>query len=164
MEAGEDIARPATVHERRERVTNGYRELLADDAREAFDESIALARTVYRFVEDHNFYIDHRYMTIFWNKVRDFGALLADYQFLDDAEDVFLLRHDEVRGALEELRLTWSSGGAGRSPRACALASARRASEDDLRSYALLVATSGSWPRAGRHHGAVHDHSVGHHS
>ena len=33
--------------------------------------------------------------------------------FLGDGEDVFLLRHDEVRSALEELRLDWSSGGAG---------------------------------------------------
>ena len=29
------------------------------------------------------------------------------------SEDVFYLRHDEVRSALEELRLWWSSGGAG---------------------------------------------------
>ena len=29
------------------------------------------------------------------------------------AEDIFFLRHDEVRSALEELRLFWSSGGAG---------------------------------------------------
>ena len=52
-------------------------------------------------------------MTIFWNKVREFGALLKRHGFLADEEDVFLLRHDEVRSALEELRLDWSSGGAG---------------------------------------------------
>ena len=33
--------------------------------------------------------------------------------FLIDQEDVFYLRHDEVRAALEELRLFWSTGGAG---------------------------------------------------
>lgn len=48
-----------------------------------------------------------------WNKVREFGALLSDHCFLADPEDVFLLRHDEVRSALEELRLHWSSGGEG---------------------------------------------------
>ena len=52
-------------------------------------------------------------MTIFWNKVREFGALLARHRFLTDGEDVFYLRHDEVRSALEELRLSWSTGGAG---------------------------------------------------
>ena len=78
----------------------------------AFDESLALARTVFPYVENHHFYIDHRYFTILWNKVRAFGALLARHAFLVDGEDVFLLRHDEVRSALEELRLDWSSGGA----------------------------------------------------
>ena len=45
--------------------------------------------------------------------MREFGALLARHGFLADGEDVFFLRHDEVRSALEELRLHWSSGGAG---------------------------------------------------
>ena len=34
--------------------------------------------------------------------------------FLGDLEDIFYLRHDEVRSALDELRFYWSSGGAGR--------------------------------------------------
>jgi pyruvate,water dikinase len=87
--------------------------LLAEELRGPFDESLALARTVFPYVEDHNFYIDHRYLTIFWNKVREFGALLAREGFLGDGEDVFYLRHDEVRTALEELRLAWSAGWAG---------------------------------------------------
>jgi len=112
--AGEDIARPReAVRAERERVTEGYRSLLPAETRQGFDESLALARTVFPYVEDHNFYIDHRYLTIFWNRVRDFGALLARHGFLADVEDVFYLRHDEVRSALEELRLWWSSGGAG---------------------------------------------------
>jgi pyruvate,water dikinase len=111
LETGEDISRPiAAILAERERITSGYRELLPDDRREAFDRSLALARTVFPYVENHNFYIDHRYLTIFWNKVREFGALLARHGFLADAEDVFLLRHDEVRIALEDLRLWWSSG------------------------------------------------------
>ena len=118
--AGEDIARPreAALAER-ERITEEHRALLASGTREAFDESLALARTVFPYVENHHFYIDHRYFTIFWNKVRELGAILARHGFLSDAEDVFYLRHDEVRSALEELRLDWSSGGAGlaRGPR-----------------------------------------------
>ena len=45
--------------------------------------------------------------------MRQFGTLLAAQAFLADPEDVFFLRHDEVRSALEELRLQWSSGGGG---------------------------------------------------
>jgi phosphohistidine swiveling domain-containing protein len=118
LEAGEDIARPtAAILAERERITAGHGELLAPDKREAFDRSLALARRVFPYVENHQFYIDHRYFTIFWNKVREFGALLARHRFLADAEDIFLLRHDEVRSALEDLRLWWSSGaGEARGP------------------------------------------------
>src|SRR6185503_2750479 len=112
--AGEDIARPAeSMLAERERVTEEHRALVPHGLRRSFDESLALARTVFPYVENHHFYIDHRYFTIFWNKVRAFGALLARHGFLADGEDVFLLRHDEVRSALEALRLDWSSGGAG---------------------------------------------------
>ena len=114
LDAGEDISPPreAALAER-ERITEGHRALLPPELREGFDQSLALARTVFPYVENHHFYIDHRYFTIFWNKVRAFGALLARVGFLEDGEDVFLLRHDEVRSALEALRLDWSSGGAG---------------------------------------------------
>jgi pyruvate,water dikinase len=87
--------------------------LLAGPARGAFDTQLALARSVFPHIEDHNFYIDHWSHTVLWNKVREFGALLADHRFLADPEDVFFLRHDEVRSALEELRRHWSCGGEG---------------------------------------------------
>jgi phosphohistidine swiveling domain-containing protein len=114
LEAGDDISRPfEAILAERERITREHRALVPVHARRGLDESLTLARTVFPYVENHNFYIDHRYMTLFWNKVRVFGALLAAHGFLDDGEDVFLLRHDEVRAALEELRLAWSSGDAG---------------------------------------------------
>jgi pyruvate,water dikinase len=115
LESGEDISRPrAAVLAERERITEEHRALLADETRRAFDEGLALARLVFPYVEDHNFYIDHRYFTIFWNKVREFGALLARHGFLVEEEDVFFLRHDEVRAALMELRFWWAAGSAGR--------------------------------------------------
>jgi phosphohistidine swiveling domain-containing protein len=118
--AGEDIARPRdALLAERERVTEEHRALVPAELRQSFDDSLALARTVFPYVENHHFYIDHRYFAIFWNKVREFGALLARDGYLADGEDVFYLRHDELRSALEELRLDWSSGGAGvaRGPR-----------------------------------------------
>src|SRR5262245_43657913 len=120
LAAGKDISRPreAALAER-QRVTEAHRGLLAAGLRPAFDASLARARMVFPYVENHHFYIDHRYFTILWNKVREFGALLARHGYLADGEDVFFLRHGEVRSALEELRLDWSSGGAGvpRGPR-----------------------------------------------
>ncbi len=140
LEAGEDISRPSeAVAAERDRITEEHRALLDDDARRAFDDSLALARTVFPYVEEHNFYIDHWYFTIFWNKVREFGALLARNAFLAEAEDVFYLRHDEVRSALEELRLWWSAGGAeaargpGRWP---TIAARRRSIYQSMREWA----------------------------
>ena len=114
VQAGEDIRRPQNaVLAQRDRVTGEYRALLPAQARDAFETQLALTRTVFPHIEDHNFYIDHWSHTVLWNKVREFGAFLSSHAFLADSEDVFFLRHDEIRTALDELRLHWSSGGAG---------------------------------------------------
>jgi pyruvate,water dikinase len=114
VQAGEDIHRPQdAVLAERDRLTAEYRALLPEPERDSFDGQLALARTVFPHIEDHNFYIDHWSHTLLWNKVREFGARLAEHAFLCDPEDVFFLRPDEVRMALEELRMYWSSGGTG---------------------------------------------------
>ena len=71
---------------------------------------------MFPYVESHNFYVEHWYHTIFWNKVREFGALLADHRFLEDAEDIFYLQRHEVSDALVDLRLAWAAGSEGRGP------------------------------------------------
>jgi pyruvate,water dikinase len=59
LEAGEDIKRPQdAVLAERDRVTAEYRALLPEHARDGFDRQLALARTVFPHIEDHNFYID----------------------------------------------------------------------------------------------------------
>ena len=120
IRAGEDVAPPhAALRAERDRITSEYRRLLPGGLRPSFDARLELARAVFPHIEDHNFYIDHWAHTVFWNKVREFGALLAGHAFIADSEDVFHLRHDEIRMALTDLRLFWSSGGAGcpRGPR-----------------------------------------------
>jgi pyruvate,water dikinase len=144
LQAGENISRPRdAVSAERDRVTGEHRARLSPEEQAAFDESLALARTVFPYVESHNFYVEHWYFTVFWNKVREFGALLARGGFLPDTEDVFYLRHDEVRAALEELRLLWSSGGAGaaRGPSHWPpIVSERRSIHEAMREWAPPVA------------------------
>jgi len=118
LQAGEEISRPleAVVAER-DRVASEYRALLPDDeARQAFDETLGLSRTVFPYVESHNFYVEHWYHTLFWNKVREFGDLLAQNRFLDDADDIFFLQRHEVSDALVDLRLAWAAGSSARGP------------------------------------------------
>ena len=114
IRVGDDVAPPrAALRAERDRITREYGDLLPDELRPAFDTQLELARTVFPHIEDHNFYVDHWAHTVFWSKVREFGTLLAEHGFLEEFEDVFYLRHDEVRIALADLRLHWSSGGAG---------------------------------------------------
>lgn len=112
IEAGETLERPTDwVLERRDRLTSEYRDLLdSDEDRQAFDENIGLARTVAPYIEDHNFYVENWFHTIFWNKVREFGDRLADGGMLAEREDVFMLNRWEVGQALYELVAGWATG------------------------------------------------------
>src|SRR3954452_7346614 len=118
LEAGEEISRPLdAVIAERDRVTAEYRDLLPDDdTQQAFDEGLGLSRTVFPYVESHNFYVEHWYHTLFWNKVREFGELLAQHGFLHDPEDVFYLQRHELNDALVDLRLAWAAGSSARGP------------------------------------------------
>ena len=48
---------------------------------------------------------------------REFGALLARNGFLEDGEDIFQLSRHEVATALDELTLTWATGGVALGPK-----------------------------------------------
>ncbi len=64
---------------------------------------IALAHRVFPYVEGHKFYCEHWYTNLFFNKIREFGALLATHGFFADAEDVFQLTHYELESAIIDL-------------------------------------------------------------
>jgi pyruvate, water dikinase len=118
LERGEAIERPLeTITEERGRITAEYRELLpTDDDREAFDELVELARTVYPYVENHNFYVEHWHHGLFWNKVRELGDVFVAHGFFADREDIFLLHRDEVRAALYDLNIGWATMSEARGP------------------------------------------------
>lgn len=119
LERGEEIARPIeALRKERDRVVAEYRALLTDgDRRQIFDDTLGLARTVFPYVEDHNFYVEHWYHTVFWNKIRKFGAVLVRHGFLAREDDIFLLHHREVHGALDDLMHAWAVGAEARGPR-----------------------------------------------
>jgi len=112
VERGENIDRPLEqVAAERERITNEYRELLvSDEAREAFGGKLTLARTVFPYVENHNFYIEHWTMSIFWRKMRKLGHILADAGFWPNGDDIFYLRRDEIPVALFDYANGWGVG------------------------------------------------------
>ncbi len=81
---------------------------------------------VFPYVEEHKFLCDYWFLTRWWNKVREFGVLLARHGFLEDSEDVFQLSRGEVQSALDELVLTWATGGEPLGPKHWPAIAARR--------------------------------------
>ena len=112
LKAGETLERPTEeIVRERDRLADEYGSLLDEDARRAFDDLLALSRRVFPYVEEHKFFCDYWFLTRWWNKIREFGRLLADHGFLDDGEDIFHLTRLEVSEALDELVLSWATGG-----------------------------------------------------
>jgi pyruvate, water dikinase len=112
LSEGREIERPTEELAReRERLAEGYAELLSEEQLGPFQELLGLSRTVFPYVEEHKFYCDYWFLTRWYNKIREFGGLLAEHGYLHDAEDVFQLSRHEVMQALEELVLHWATGG-----------------------------------------------------
>ncbi len=118
VKAGESLERPvAKLQEERRQLIADYRELLAsDEERAAYDQMITLAHRVFPYVEGHKFYCEHWYTNLFFNKIREFGALLAQHGFFASAEDVFHLSHYELENAIIDLMTSWSNGSPPRGP------------------------------------------------
>jgi len=109
---GHDIMRPvAELVAERDRITQEYRDLLDGEALAAFDAKRGLAATAYPYVENHNFYIEHWTMGVFWRKVRELGAVFAQAGFWQAPEDMLYLTRGEVRDALFDYVTAWAVGG-----------------------------------------------------
>jgi len=112
LQRGDDIRRPLdAIIKKRTEVTDEYRNLLpTEQDREAFDGLVELARKVYPFVENHNFYVEHWHHSLFWSKVRELGDVFVAHNFVDDREDIFYLHRNEIYDALYDLMIGWAVG------------------------------------------------------
>jgi pyruvate,water dikinase len=113
VRAGETLTRPtAELHRERDRIAAEYRGLLStDEDRATFDQMLGLCHVVFPYVEEHKFYCEHWFTTLFFARIREFGALLHRQGVLDDPEDIFQLHHTEIDQALSDVMLHWASGG-----------------------------------------------------
>jgi pyruvate, water dikinase len=113
IQAGEDISRPmAEIQAERDRLVEEYTDLLdTDEDRQAFAQKLGLARTVFPYVENHNFYIEHWSMSVWWRKLRELGATLAKERVIDSPDDVFMFKIDEIDEVLYDLFKAWAVAG-----------------------------------------------------
>lgn len=110
LQEGEDISRPKeAIEAERDRIVGEYAELLGnDDDRQAFEEKLGLARTVFPYVENHNFYIEHWSMSVWWRKLRELGTTLAKEQIIEREDDIFMFKIDEVDDVLYDIFKAWA--------------------------------------------------------
>jgi pyruvate, water dikinase len=111
VKKGVKIERPtAAVAAERERITKEYTELLGQDMRPVFEQKLGLARTVFPYVENHNFYIEHWSLGVFWRKMRELSRLFMSAGFWSDPEGLFYLNRNEGRDALFDYCSSWAVG------------------------------------------------------
>ncbi|MBU1782283.1 PEP-utilizing enzyme, mobile region [bacterium] len=117
--AGQEIERKTEeIKKEAERLKDGYAKLLkTEEDKKAFMEKLSLAKTVFPYVEEHNFYVEHWHHTIFWNKMRQLSRVFIENNFFQDEEDIFYLNRYEISQALYELCSTWAIGSVPRGPK-----------------------------------------------
>jgi pyruvate,water dikinase len=115
-ERGETLLRPhEELVERRDRITAEYRALLPTEVdRATFDEALALARLVAPHLQDHNYFIEHRHHSVWWNKMREIADRIVAAGILAERDDLFCLNRWEVGQALYDAAYGWASSGSTR--------------------------------------------------
>lgn len=112
LEKGERIERSLTaISEERDRIVSEYKALIkTDDDRKSFEDAYKVVRTIYRYAEDHLFWVEHWLHTIWFEKIREFGGLLVKNNVLKKTDDIFLFNRFEVPMLLEDLATAWALG------------------------------------------------------
>ena len=147
----------------RDRITGEYRALLPDDeTRAAFDEKLGLSRLVFPYVENHNFYIEHWALSVFWRKIRELGQVLADAGLLAGRRRHLLpAPRRGPAGASSTTATAGRSAPSAIGPDYWPAEIERRTGHH--RRAREQAAAAGAEPAAGGHHRAVHDHALRHH-
>ncbi|OPY67169.1 MAG: Chondramide synthase cmdD [Syntrophorhabdus sp. PtaU1.Bin050] len=113
IKEGKEVGRPTEkLIKERDRIVEEYRKLIkTDDDREAFEQGLAVSRTVFPYVEDHLFYIEHWFHSIFWAKIRQIGAIFQNAGFIENADtDIWFMKRDEIKQALWDYVTAWATG------------------------------------------------------
>jgi pyruvate,water dikinase len=112
LENGETIERSLDkVDKERDETVAKYRELIqSDEDRDAFNNAYNTVRTIYRYAEDHLFWVEHWFHTIWFAKVREFGSLLVDNGLINEVDDIFMFNRYEIPELLTEVATGWALG------------------------------------------------------
>jgi pyruvate,water dikinase len=112
LEKGETIERSLeNIDKQRDEIVASYRALIKNDEdRKSFEDAYKIIRTIYRYAEDHLFWVEHWFHTIWFDKIREFGRLLVTNGMLDQVDDIFMFTRYEIPELLTELATGWALG------------------------------------------------------
>ena len=111
LQIGEEIDTPVEeIAAERDRVAAEYADLLDGDDLANFQGKLGLSRTVFHYVENHNFYVEHWGHSVMWRKMRELSAVLSKEGFWGDIDDIFMLKKEEVTDAITDATFAWGAG------------------------------------------------------
>ncbi len=112
LENGEKIERSMDdIEKQRDEIVEEYRKLIkTDEDRKSFDDAYNTIRTIYRYAEDHLFWVEHWFHTIWFQKIRELGTLLVNNGMLNEVDDIFMFNRYEIPELLTELATGWALG------------------------------------------------------
>jgi pyruvate,water dikinase len=112
LDKGETIERALDeIDKQRDEVISKYRALIkTEEDQAAFDEAYNTIRTIYRYAEDHLFWVEHWFHTIWFAKIRDLGTLLVNAGMTNEVDDIFMFNRYEIPELLTEVATGWALG------------------------------------------------------
>ncbi len=112
LEKGETIERSLDdVNKERDKTVTQYRELIkTDEDRVSFDNAYKTVRTIYKYAEDHLFWVEHWFHTIWFSKIREFGKLMVNNGMLNEVDDIYMFTRYEIPELLTEVVTGWALG------------------------------------------------------
>ena len=112
LEKGETIERSLDdVNKERDKTVTQYRELIkTDEDRVSFDNAYKTVRTIYKYAEDHLFWVEHWFHTIWFSKIREFGKLMVNNGMLNEVDDIYMFTRYEIPELLTEVATGWALG------------------------------------------------------
>jgi pyruvate,water dikinase len=112
LDKGEQIERSLDeISRQREEVVAEYRKLIkSDEDKKSFEDAYKTVRGIYQFAEDHLFWVEHWFHTIWWSRIREIGELFVKQGMLKQADDLFMFNRFEVPEMIEELVIGWALG------------------------------------------------------
>jgi pyruvate,water dikinase len=112
LDRGEIIERRLSdINSQRDKIVAEYRKLIqTDEDLKAFDGAYKTIRTIYRYAEDHLFWVEHWFHTIWFGKIRQLGALLVANGMLSRVDDIFMFNRYEIPELLTEVATSWALG------------------------------------------------------